>query len=263
MSSQNRIGALGFASAAGFPIMAKDKVIGVLHLANKTKRQFAPDELQLIESIAQAIGVAAENARLFEQVNQKTAELGQMNQELEEANRAKSEFIAAMSHELRTPLNVIMGNAELTGDSFFGEINAEQKNAMTKIRHHGQFLLNWSMTYWLCHGWTQKRCPWNWPPSILAKIVTHAHSHVEQLNRLKGLDVRWDVESGVPDIVTDPTKLEEILQNLIGNAFKFTPQGQIDVRIRNLREQSRVEFCVADTGIGIEARRYGQNFSRL
>ncbi len=253
LSAQNRIGALGFASAAGFPIMAKDKVIGVLHLANKTKRQFAPDELQLIESITQAIGVAAENARLFEQVNQKTAELGQMNHDLQEANRAKSEFIAAMSHELRTPLNVIMGNAELTGDSFFGEVNADQKNAMAKIRHHGQFLLKLVNDVLALSRLDAKKMSLELATVNISELVTHAHSHVEQLNRLKGLDVRWDVESGVPDIVTDPTKLEEILQNLIGNAFKFTPEGRIDVRIRNLREQSRVEFCVADTGIGIEA----------
>src|SRR5688500_5746753 len=122
LSPRNMVSSMGFASSAAFPIKTKEEVIGVLHLATKEKRHFAPDELQLIESIAQEIGVAAENARLFEQVNQKTAELGQMNQELQEANRAKSENIEAMSHELRTPLNVSISNAELTGDGFFGEI---------------------------------------------------------------------------------------------------------------------------------------------
>jgi GAF domain-containing protein len=141
LSSRNGMGALPFASAAGFPIKAKEKVIGVLHVANAAKRHFASDELQLIESIAQEIGVAAENARLFEQVNHKTEEIGKMNKELDEANRAKSEFISAMSHELRTPLNVIMGNAELIGDGFWGEINAEQKRSMTQIQHHSKFLL--------------------------------------------------------------------------------------------------------------------------
>ena len=62
---RKKVGSLEFASGAGFPIKAKDKVIGVLHLANKVKRHLARDELQLIESIAQEIGVAAENAQLL------------------------------------------------------------------------------------------------------------------------------------------------------------------------------------------------------
>ena len=67
--SPNGCGAVQFASTAGFPIKAKEKVIGVLHLANKVKRHLATDELQLIASIAQEIGVAADNAQLFEQVH--------------------------------------------------------------------------------------------------------------------------------------------------------------------------------------------------
>ncbi len=70
--SRNGLGAVQFASTAGFPIKAKEKVIGVVHLANKVKRHLATDELQLIASIAQEIGVAADNAQLFEQVNSKT-----------------------------------------------------------------------------------------------------------------------------------------------------------------------------------------------
>src|SRR6266850_4659536 len=261
ISTQHRVLSRGFASAAGFPIKANDKVIGVLHLANKAIRHFAPDELQLIESIAQEIGVAAANARLFAQVNQKTAELGQMNQELQEANRAKSEFISAMSHELRTPLNVIMGNAELTGDGFFGDINPEQKRSMTQIRHHSQFLLRMVNDVLALSRLDAKKMSMELATVDINEVVAHAQSQIEQLNRQNRLQICWDVEPELPTIVTDATKLEEILQNLIGNAFKFTPRGQIRLRVRNLHDLARVEFTIADTGIGIEAQDMDRIFS--
>jgi signal transduction histidine kinase len=252
LSHRNKVGSLGFASAAGFPIKAKEKAIGVLHLANKAKRHFVPDELQLIESIAQEIGVAAENARLFEQVNQKTAELGQMNEELQEASRAKSEFISAMSHELRTPLNVIMGNAELTGNGFFGDINAAQKKAMTQIQHHSQFLLKLVNDVLALSRLEAKKMSMDLATVDIDEVIAHVKSQAEQLNRLNRLQVFWDIEQDLPTIVTDVTKLEEILQNLVGNAFKFTPRGRIEVRVKNIQELNRIEFSIADTGIGIE-----------
>ena len=251
--SRNGLGAVQFASTAGFPIKAKEKVIGVVHLANKVKRQLATDELQLIASIAQEIGVAADNAQLFEQVNSKTQELSKINKELDDANRAKSEFISAMSHELRTPLNVIMGNAELTGDGFWGEINAEQKKSMEKIRHHSHFLLKLVNDVLALSRLDAKKMSLELSTVDIDEVVTHVQGHVEQLNRSKGLDVCWEVDRDLPDIVTDETKLEEVLQNLLGNAFKFTPCGQIIVRVKNVQEENLIEFCVADTGIGIEA----------
>ena len=252
LSGRNHVIAMGFASTAGFPIKANDKTIGVLHLASKVRRQFAADELQHIESIAQEIGVAAQNAQLFTQVNQKTAELENMNKELEEANRAKSEFISAMSHELRTPLNVIMGNAELTGEGFFGDITPEQKKAMAQIHHHSQFLLKLVNDVLALSRLDAKKMSMEIATVAVEEIMAHAQSHVEQLNRLNRLQVNWAIEPDLPQIVTDVTKLEEILQNIIGNAFKFTPRGQIDVRVRNLPESGRIEFSVTDTGIGIE-----------
>jgi len=261
LSPRNMVSSMGFASSAAFPIKAKEKVVGVLHLATKEKRHFAPDELQLIESIAQEIGVAAENARLFEQVNQKTAELGQMNQELQEANRAKSEFIAAMSHELRTPLNVIMGNAELTGDGFFGEVSPEQKRSMTQIHYHSRFLLKMVNDVLALSRLDAKKMTTELTTVDIDEVVAHAKSQVEQLNRLNRLEVFWTVEPNLPRLVTDVTKLQEILQNLIGNAFKFTPRGQIKIRIGNIQEFGRIEFSIADTGIGIEAHDMNRIFS--
>ena len=252
LNSRSQLIFMGFASAAGFPIKANDKTIGVLHLASKAKKQFAADELQHIESIAQEIGVAAQNARLFTEVNQKTAELQQINKELEEANRAKSEFISAMSHELRTPLNVIMGNAELTGEGFFGDITPEQKKAMTQIHHHSRFLLKLVNDVLALSRLDAKKMSMEPATVDIEEIVAHAQTHVEQLNRLQRLQVNWDIEPELPQIVTDVTKLEEILQNLISNAFKFTPQGRIEVRVRNRADSGRIEFTIADTGIGIE-----------
>ena len=249
---QSAVANLSFASVAGFPIKAKDRVIGVLHLASRTKHHFPVDELKLIESITQEIGVAAENARLFEQVHSKTEELSKTNKELDQANQAKSEFISAMSHELRTPLNVIMGNAELTSDGFWGPINDEQKTSMEKIRHHSRFLLKLVNDVLALSRLDAKKMSLELSTVDVDEVLAHVQSHVEQLNRSKRLEVDWDVDDNLPEITTDETKLEEILQNLIGNAFKFTPRGQIKLRVKNRPEKRCIEFCVADSGIGIE-----------
>ena len=258
---QSVVANLSFASIAGFPIKAKDKVIGVLHLASRAKHHFALDELQLIESITQEIGVAADNARLFEQVHSKTEELSRTNKELDQANQAKSEFISAMSHELRTPLNVIMGNAELTSDGFWGPINAEQKTSMEKIRHHSRFLLKLVNDVLALSRLDAKKMSLELSTVDIDEVLAHVQSHVEQLNRSKRLEVDWDVDHDLPEITTDETKLEEILQNLIGNAFKFTPKGQIKLRVKNRPDKSCIEFCVADSGIGIDPQDMARIFN--
>ena len=85
------------------------------------------------------------------------------------------------------------------------------------------------------------------------EVIDPARALVEQVNRDNHLEVRWDIDASIPPLTTDSLKLEEILQNLIGNALKFTPAGHIEVRVQNRPEQDRVEFTVADTGIGIAA----------
>ncbi|HWP23089.1 MAG TPA: HAMP domain-containing sensor histidine kinase, partial [Candidatus Binatia bacterium] len=190
---------------------------------------------------------------LFEEVKEKTAELAKINQELQRANRAKTEFISAMSHELRTPLNVIMGNAELNHDGFFGEVNAEQKKSMMQIYHHAQFLLKMVNDVLALSRLDAQKMILELTEVDIDELIDHVQSQAEHLRRRHPLEVRWAVEPDLPPMITDATKLEEILQNLIGNAFKFTPRGRIEVRARRLRERDRIEFSVADTGIGIEA----------
>jgi signal transduction histidine kinase len=185
-------------------------------------------------------------------VKEKTMELAKTNEELLAATHAKSEFIAAMSHELRTPLHVIIGNVDLTADGFFGELNAEQQKAMQKISRNAQVLLKMINNVLAFSQPEAKRMALEVSTIEVEDLISHARAHAEQMNRDNHVEVCWSIDGGIPAIRTDAMKLEEILHNLIGNAFKFTQEGRIEIRARNLQEQERVQFSVADTGIGIE-----------
>jgi len=251
-SATRRAQSLGFRTLCNFPIKSKQRTLGVLNLANYSCRRFLPDELELIGSIATEIGVGVDNARLFEETRRKSSELEQANIELVEANRAKADFLAAMSHELRTPLNVIIGNADLVRDGMFGDITEKQKSALEKILHYSEILLKLINDVLTLTKMEAQKTSLNVSTFDVGEIIAHAQSFVEHLNRDGHLKVLWEVEPGLPPLTTDALRLEEILQNLIGNAFKFTPEGRIEVRVRDLRGKDRIEFSVADTGIGIE-----------
>jgi signal transduction histidine kinase len=248
LSTRHKIASLGFASAAGFPIKTNEKVIGVLHLANKAERHFAPDELQLIESIAQEIGVAAENARLFEQVNQKTAELGRMNQELQEANQAKDEFLSVMSHELRTPLNVITGYAEVLTQGVLGEIQREQMHAVKTISYQSKELLRMINEILQVGSIEAGKVKAHYETVNLPDFLVDLRSGYEILSK-KEISLHWNIPSGLPNVRTDGEKLKHVLQNLINNAIKFTENGSVTVSVRCI--SGAVEFKVKDTGIGM------------
>jgi signal transduction histidine kinase len=213
--------------------------------------------------MTEQIGVAVENANLFADVREKTVELEKLNRDLEEANRAKSEFVAAMSHELRTPLNLIMGNIDLLKDNYFGEINERQKESLNKINRSSKMLLKLVNQVLTLTKMEVKKMTLDVSTFPLDEIIAQTQIYVEQLNRGNRLQVLWEVEPDLPLLTTDAMKLEEILQNLIGNAFKFTLKGRIEVRLRDLDGQRRVEFAVADTGIGIEKSDLGKIFDQF
>jgi signal transduction histidine kinase len=227
-----------FHASVNVPITAKERVLGVLNLLSHGLHHLTRDELVLINSMASQIGVAIENASLFE--------------ESRAANQAKSEFMSAMSHELRTPLGVIIGNAELVQDGFFGSVTEKQGEALGKIIRYSQMLLKLINDLLTLNRMDAQKITLNLSTFNLEDVIAGVRTYVEMLNRENhNLQVLWKVEPDLTTITTDALKLEEILQNLIGNAFKFTPQGQIEVRVRDLQGKGRIEFAVADTGIGI------------
>ena len=258
-SSAGTVTDLGFKSAAGFPIEANHEIQGVLHVVSRSRHQFTVDELQLLEAIGHTIGVAVENGRLFAEVKEKTLELGKANEELRDATRAKSEFIAAMSHELRTPLHIIIGHSDLTRDGTFGAVTEQQQAAMGKIARNGRVLLKMINDVLMLSRIEAKKMSLDVATVEIEEVIEQAKTYVEQLKRDQQLEVSWHIDKNIPPLLTDPIKLEEILHNLIGNAFKYTSKGSIEVRVRDVPDKKRVEFSVTDTGVGIDPA----NLSRI
>ncbi|MDH3445559.1 MAG: HAMP domain-containing histidine kinase, partial [Deltaproteobacteria bacterium] len=175
--------------------------------------------------------------------------------------RVKSEFISSMSHELRTPLNVIMGYAKMTEEGFFGAVTADQKDALDKISRYSDVLLKMVNNVLNLSRVEAKKLSLDIGNVDPHELIAQVRAQVEPLNRNQHLSFTWDIESDVPRLTSDPLKLEEILQNLIGNAIKFTRAGKIDVRVRNLAQQCKVEFSVADNGAGIASDDLGNIFN--
>ncbi|MBK1697526.1 sensor histidine kinase [Rhodovibrio salinarum] len=171
-------------------------------------------------------------------------------QEAAEANRAKSDFLAVMSHELRTPLNAILGFSEIIADRSFGPHATDRYSAYAKdIQISGQHLLSLINDILDLSKIEAGRYQITPEAVALDKSVADCLKLVQQ--RHTGNDVHFDIEVGNIEIWADPRALKQILLNLIGNAAKFTQQGQIVVRAWDLGDS--VQIHVADTGPGMTA----------
>jgi protein-histidine pros-kinase len=182
---------------------------------------------------------------------------------MQEAGRAKADFLAAMSHELRTPLNVIIGNADLCKDGFYGEVSERQRGAFEKILRYSKILLKLINDVLALTKVEAKKMTVDLSTFEVGEVIEHVQNYVEQLKTNGRVKISWKVPAGLRPLTTDALKLEEILQNLIGNAYKFTPHGAIDIRVRDLNGGDCIEFAVADTGIGIKDDDLGKIFDEF
>jgi signal transduction histidine kinase len=239
------VASLGFKAAAAFPIRTKDKIIGTLHVTNLTKRHFASEELQLLESIAQQVGVASENAKLF-------AELREAKERAELSDRAKSDFLANMSHELRTPLNAIIGFSEMLVDEKAGPLNANQKDFLNDILKSGRHLLTLINDVLdlarVASGKLELRPQSFSLREAIAETCSIVKPMADQRNVTINIDARVD-----NDIVTlDPLRFKQVLYNLLSNAIKYNYEnGRVEVAV-SVDKQNQIRLQVKDTGRGIK-----------
>ncbi len=227
-------------------------VIGGLFFGHADIGVFDERAERVATGIAGWAAIAMDNARLYEAERKARGEA-------EEANRAKSEFLAAMSHELRTPLNAIGGYADLLEGEIRGPINDVQRGDLVRIKrsqHHLLSLINDILNFAKLEAGRVQFDPID---VSMNETLGELESLVAPQLQQKQLNYEYNCCDSTYTAHTDPDRLQQILLNLLSNAIKFTPPGgKITVNCGPTKDRMRVE--VIDTGIGIPPDKLEQIF---
>jgi len=226
-------------SLLGVPMRLRNRVIGVLEALNKREGAFNSNDIRLLSVTASHASVAIENARLVQA-------LQHANEELERANRLKSDFIAIASHELRTPLGVILGYASFLKEEAQGELSEHAEmvlNSALRLRALVEDMTNLDMLQ-------KGRASLHLETHPIQRLVLHAYQETQSAVETKGQHIKLRMPQRDILVRVDAAKMHMVFINLLNNAIRFTPpDGYIEVRVS--ATQRKVGIEVSDTGPGI------------
>ena len=182
----------------------------------------------------------------------------------ESASQTKSDFLASMSHEIRTPMNAIIGIADLLAKT---PLSPEQDKYVQIFRRAGDNLLNLINDILDLSKVEASQLELERTGFSLNDLLEKVTEMVAVRAHEKGLALVCEIAPNVPtDLVGDPTRLRQVLLNLLGNAIKFTESGEVALRVTPDADSSvpgALRFTISDTGIGIPGEKLGAVFERF
>jgi signal transduction histidine kinase/ActR/RegA family two-component response regulator len=233
------------------PITGRGRRIGVLAVMGRRAPLFATDDLDLVQLLAEQAAIVLDGARLY-------GDLASANRDLSHATKVKSEFLANMSHELRTPLNAILGFSGLLSEQLNGSLNDKQKRFLRNIHEAGDHLLELINDVLDLSRVEAGRLELRPEVLVLDVLLEPVSAAGRTAAQARGVLYATEAPDTAP-IFLDPTRVRQILFNLVSNAIKFTPGGG-QVTLRASIEGRELRFDVADTGIGIPDEAHGRMF---
>ncbi len=240
--SQRITATAGYRAALAVPMMREAQPIGVIFVVRREAEAFSAKQVQLLQTFAAQAVIAIENVRLFTEIQEKS-------RQLEIASQHKSQFLANMSHELRTPLNAIIGYTEMMADGLYGDVSDKARGVLERVQANGRHLLGLINDVLDLSKIEAGQLVLTVEQYSVTDMVGTVLSATESLAKAKNLALGSDVPPGLPTGMGDARRLTQVLLNLVGNAIKFTDQGSVEVRARQVGE--RFELSVVDSGFGI------------
>jgi signal transduction histidine kinase len=237
----------GFRTMLGIPLLREDVLIGIFSITRTRVQPFTDKEIELATTFADQAVIAIENARLFDELRERTRDLQDKSRQLEIASKHKSQFLANMSHELRTPLNAILGYTELILDSIYGEPPDKVRDVLERVRTNGKHLLGLINDVLDLSKIEAGQVTLSLADYSLADLIQGVA--VEPLAAQKNLALTTNIASSLPAGHGDERRLAQVLLNLVGNAIKFTEAGE--VAIETSCSDGSFRIAVRDSGPGI------------
>ena len=233
----------GWRSLVAVPMLREGGIVGVLVIRRRRPGSFPEEICELLQTFASQSCLAILNARLFRELERKSAEL-------EVASRHKSEFLASMSHELRTPLNAVIGFSEVLLDRMFGEINSRQEEYLRDIWNSGKHLLQLLSEILDLSKVEAGRMELDNVLFSVREALEYGITMVRERAARRNLRLTLDLDEGVGLIEADELRFNQVVLNLLSNAVKFTSEGG-DVKVGATMSGDDLVVTVSDTGAGV------------
>jgi len=244
------------------PLRIGLRIVGVIDIQSTQTEAFSEDDLSVLQSLADQVAVAIDNARSYELSQQ-------LIKDLREIDLLKTQFLSNMSHELRTPLNSIIGFSRVILKGIDGPVTEMQQQDLTAIYNSGQHLLGLINDILDLARIEAGKMELNFEEVHLAELATSVMASAKGLAKEKPIRLMQNISSNMPTVRGDTMRVRQILLNLISNASKFTDIGSVTVE--SLVQKSptgKLEalITVTDTGPGIsqdDQKKLFQAFSQV
>jgi signal transduction histidine kinase/CheY-like chemotaxis protein len=233
----------GWQSLVAVPMLREGRIVGALVVRRRKPGGFSEETCDLLETFASQSSLAILNARLFGELERKSAEL-------EIASRHKSEFLASMSHELRTPLNAVIGFSEVLLERMFGDLNERQDEYVRDIWSSGKHLLELLNDILDLSKVEAGRMDLEWSTFSVREALENGLALMRERAARKSISLILEVSPEIGLFHADELRFRQVVLNLLSNAVKFTPEAG-EVVVRATSDGPEVLVTVTDTGIGV------------